>query len=819
MGRIRNERGVRGVSKVRLGGAVALGAIMLAPHHAVAQDSENRGPGAPAQAQTEGYDEIIVTARKRAENIQSTPISITAVSAAQLESKNAVDLTAIQNAAPGVTIRAGGGTSGAGFTPLISIRGLGQTDYTINTDPAVGIYIDGVYLGRSLGSILDLADVERVEVLRGPQGTLFGRNSIGGAVSVVSKAPSFSETSGTLSLTGGSREFLQARGSLNLPITETLALRVSGMARHREGYVDALQYDDFKLGGEKVWGARAALRFQPTPTLTIDLSVDHTKRNDTPAPVVALRLGDVSEEQSGPTGQPSTFFNSGRGPAATAVLPWISTDAPRCATDAAFRRTSPTCFGDAWLGGTTGSNSVWFNRAGERIRPENTFSVTGYGGTITLETGIGTFKSITSYREFESTFFNDLDYSPFVILHNNHEEPRDGGAPFGQRQFSQELQLVGTAFDRLDYVFGGYYFHEKGEEASDTLVPGNVPAAVAAASAPFLPYFSTSSRSIDNMSKALYAQFTFAATERLKLTAGVRYTDETKDYEVVQFRAVGNPTVATGRQGTNIWTPMFNIAWQATDDVMAYANYSEGYRAGGFAGRFAGTLTSPLPSFDPEYVTSYELGLKSSLFDRRLIFNLSAYQMDYDDIQVSATTPNLPGFVLNLAAARFRGFEAEMRAILGGGFMMTGSAGYIHKELTRIRPGTTVDGGSNIATVITTDHQLPGPAWQLNGELSHRLEFAGGGRLDTAFDVHFESADVNAVTNRSIIRQGAYAEAGARIAYTLPSDRLTLTLGARNLFDKSYFTQKSMTSVSGAAFGAVARPREVYLQATYRFGS
>lgn len=808
---INTKRNTPGSAGLRAG--TACGALMLAtlaPWNAAALAATT---DASAQEAVEQQPEIVVTARKREENLQDIPIAITAIGAAQLEARGAVDLSDMQGLAPNLTLKTGGGTSGATFTPVVSIRGIGQSDFTINTDPGVGMYLDGVYLGRSVGSVLDLADVERVEVLRGPQGTLFGRNTIGGAISVVSKAPNTQGLSGSVVVAGGSRDFLMVRGSLNVPITDNLALRVSGVARQRDGYVDALQYDDFRLGGEKIWAARAALRFQPTDRLTIDFAVDHTERRDPPAATVGLQLGDVSINQTGPTGQVSNFFNRRQGPAATARLPWVSADAPRCATDAVFRNSSRTCYGNAWLEGTRGTNSVWNDLSGRKIRPIAKLDLTGYVGTITLDTGIGEIKSITAYREFESTFFGDLDFTPFTIFANNNQ-------PFNQQQFSQELQLVGTALsDRLDYAIGVFYFEETGEQAVELYAPGNIPAPLAPSLAPFLPYFQTTVRTIDNSSTAIFGQMTYAITDNFKLTGGLRYTDEKKDYLVEQVRAIGANQSATGIQSTKIWTPMVNAAWQATDDLLVYGTYSEGYRAGGFAARFATGLISPLPSYDPEYVVSYEMGAKASLFDRRLTLNFAAFRMDYSDIQVTATTPDLPGFVLNLANAKFTGIELEARAVLGGGFVFSGSAGYTKKDLTNVLPGTVSNEGTNAAVPITADSILPLPDWQVNGQLQHRADLSNGGRIDTLFDVRYESRDSNSVANYPSIVQKGFAEANGRIAYTLPDDRLSIALGARNLFNTQYFTTKTISSASGSVYGTVARPREVYVQLTYRFGS
>ncbi|MDH7972113.1 TonB-dependent receptor [Sphingomonas sp. AR_OL41] len=759
----------------------------------------------------DGIGDIVVTARKRSENLQSTPIAITAVNAADLAARGSVDLATVNDIAPNVVFKTGGATSGATFTPVINIRGIGQSDFTINTDPGVGVYLDGVYLGRSVGSVLDLADVERIEVLRGPQGTLFGRNTIGGAVSVISKAPSTDKFSGNVDLSGGSRAFYSVQASLNVPIASNLALRVSGMYRHRDGYVDALQYRDYKLGGERMWAGRAALRYQPFHNLTIDLSVDHTERRDPPAAIVGLQLGSVSTTSTAPTGSDSTFFNSGAGPVATAKIPYISVDAPRCASDATFRNNSLTCYGNTWLAGTTGNNSVWYDKSGQKIIPTNVLNVTGFGATVALQSAIGTFKSITSYRKFDTIFYSDLDLTPYVIFQNNN-------VPYRQNQLSQEFQLVGDAFHgRLNYVVGLYYFREKGDEAVDLLTPGDIPAALAPALAPTLPYFQTTSRFINNTSKAAYAQATLAVTDRLKITGGLRYTDDFKDYNVSQLRAVGAALNGSGTQQSKIWTPMANIAWQATDNLLIYGTYSEGYRAGGFAARFPGGLPTPLPSFNPEYVTSYEAGVKSTLFNRHLILNLAAFRINYRDIQVTATVANLPGFTLNLANAHFTGFEGEARAILGSGFAASVSVGYTNKTLTEVAPGTQSSAGTNAVVNITTASRLPGPAWQLNGQLTKKFELANGGRVDSEFDVHYESSDSNSVANYAIIEQPGFAVANARISYSFPRSGWSAAVGARNLFDATYFTTKVLSSASGSAYGTVARPREAYLQIGFRF--
>jgi len=215
-------------------------------------------------------------------------------------------------------------------------------------------------------------------------------------------------------------------------------------------------------------------------------------------------------------------------------------------------------------------------------------------------------------------------------------------------------------------------------------------------------------------------------TDRLKLTAGARWSRDEKDYAVELIRIAGSVPPSTGKQQTEEWTPTVSLAYQATRDFLAYATFSRGYRQGGFAARFLGGLPNPLPSFGPEFVNSYEVGVKSAWLGRRLVVNLAAFRADYSDIQVNATTPTLPGFTLNLAKAELTGFEAEASADIGAGFTFEGSVGYVHRELVEVAPNTTTFAGTNVVTAITTASKLPGPDWQARVAISRDMTLAGG---------------------------------------------------------------------------------------------
>ena len=254
-------------------------------------------------------EEIVVTARKREENLQDTPIAITAVNGAELEARGASDLSAIESLAPNVHFSASQPTSGLSGATTVFIRGIGQRDFTINIDPAVGVYFDGVYVGRSIGALMDLVDIERVEVLRGPQNTLFGRNTIGGAISVLTKAPSRT-FGGWVKAAGGDDSRAEVAGSVNIPISDAVRASVTAFYRHQDGYVKALQYNDVKLGEDDIKGARAKVVFDFSEKVSLEIAGDLARSSNTPGPVVPVVLNTLLPVGTVGTGPFNTFFNN-----------------------------------------------------------------------------------------------------------------------------------------------------------------------------------------------------------------------------------------------------------------------------------------------------------------------------------------------------------------------------------------------------------------------------------------------------------------------------------------------------------------------------
>ena len=778
-------------------------------------------------------EEVVVTARKVEEGLQDAALAVSAFSSQELENRGALDVTDVAMAAPNVHFQTGGATSGMSAAPTVFIRGIGQSDFNINNDPAVGMYIDGIYLGRMIGSLTDLLDLERAEVLRGPQGTLFGRNSIGGAINLISKKPDPTAFDGTLSASVGQRDYRFLKGSVNIPLSDSAAARLSGFFREREGYVDAVQYNDFKLGGEDVWGVRAAIRLEPSDNFSIDITADWSERRDPPAAVVPVALGNVSANPgSGDVAgdDRSSFasafrFNTGQAHYGSAPLPppnaaWIASDTTLCSNQATVN-TSFECYGNAHLLGDDEVNSLWVDKAGNAIKPDQEIDQGGVSLVLNWDLGFGTLTSTTAYREFEASFTNDNDFTPFVIFHNSNDE-------FSQEQLSQELQLTGMIGERLTYVTGLYYFEEDGIQTISLIAPMLPPAGAPPARA-FLPFFQTIDREIDNSSKAVYGQITYDMSDAVSLTVGARYTDNEKNVELGMFRGDQSaPWFSLVRDDsatvdeTNV---LVNLSWSLNDDVMVYGQFADGFRDGGWPVRFPG-LPIGIPvlgtvAFGPESVDSIEFGFKATWLDGRVRLNAAVFNSSYEDMQIQFSDPSLNGApnTSNLGESSIRGFEAELNFLATDNLRFDFSLGYLDAELDSVTGGGLVTGADNTRGLLTKANELPyAPEIQFAAGLNHSVDLHSGAYINTRVDWIYSDDQFYTIENSSRNEQKSYSLINAKITYVNSAENWEVALGARNLADEEYSTIGRTQADSGSSFVSVGRPREIYLQATYRFG-
>ena len=740
-------------------------------------------------------EEIVVTARRREESLQDVPTSVAVISSEEILARGEANFDVIGQIVPNVHFESAGGTSGV-ESPVVFVRGMGQADFIIVEDPAVGLYLDGVFMGRMVGQASDLVDVERIEVLRGPQGTLFGRNTIGGAINIVSKKPD-DEFGASIKLAAGEDGHIEARGTVNVPLNGDWGARLSAFGREMDGYVDALQYDGYELGSEDIWGTRLMVSGTVGEQFSVDFSFDYSKDTSTPGAIVPLNgIGVWDGQQRAGPGQPGAFGNFWN--------VFYSGDPGSCLTPGG-QAGNQACYGPVWNAGRYETNSVFTDLQGNQIAADQDIEVWGTNLTLGVDFEAVSLKSITSYREFDIFLFNDLDFSPHIVFANTHPE-------YSQEQFSQELQLTGAGIDnRLNYVVGAYYFKEDGVEDIFNQI-AHVPAI---SGGPPTNFFQNLARHIDNESWALYGQLTFDITDVLHLTVGTRYTESEKDFVMITERVTAT-TVQPGLLKTKEHTPMASLSYDVNERSMVYFTYSEGYRDGGFPARFTGVVPIPLPNYEPEFVENYEVGYKTTLLDGRLRVNAAAFLMEYTDMQISATSllPNVGDNTtkFNLGDATYKGFEIELTALVTDNFTLGVNVGHLDDEIDSLVGGGLISSG----ILITEDHDLPfSPSWTLAITAAYDFALPNGAVLTLRGDYSTKDDFYTRTENTLEAFTDDYEMLNASLTYRSPDEKWSLGVRARNLTDEFYFESRTTFSAFQMGFGKPVRPRTVSAFFTY----
>jgi len=775
----------------RLATTAVLAAILsLAATQSGAQET-GAGAAEAGEASRGAYvDTITVTARKREENMQTVPIAITAFTGESLLERGLTNLMEVGSFAPNVNMATAPSGSGGGSNAQIYIRGIGQTDFLFTTDPGVGVYIDGVYHPRTLGGVMDLLDLERVEILRGPQGTLFGKNTIGGAVSIISAKPS-NEAGGYAELIFGKFNRIDGRGSFDFPIVEDkLLAKVSFSSKNRDGYGRRLDFTTGELidrtGNENEAAGRIALRYLANENLTIDLIGDYSRVREQSVPTVLLNVDPMG-------GAPISLWNALiGGPAGTP-------------------------FDGRYL---TGDPDVSFGTG-----PNNS-NLTAWGVNLTAEWDAGpvTVKSITAYREMEALFGRDGDGSPLPIVHTNQAQD--------QNQFSQEIQIIGDSFDdRLHWVVGGFYFDEFGRDDNDVVLTSGLFGAFEALPGPIngSPLGAPTApggpgnpinvaldldfdvfNEIDITSYAAFTQGAFDLTDRLSLTGGGRLTYEKKDYFANHFKIASMAPIVFMETINDDWTAFTyegGADYQLTDDMLVYAKAARGFKSGGFNGRPING--GSVGSYDPEYIFSVEGGVKSDWWDNRLRFNGAVFYYDYKDLQLTSVSIDAFGalalIVINGGDAQAWGAEAEIEAQPFDGLNIRGSLGYIDLEYTRLEASALAGAG-----IPGLNAALP-KAPDLTGSLSvqYTVPVQDYGNLSIRGDWTYRSENFADVKNTQAIKQRAHSIVNARIAFEDPDNGWVLAVFVTNITDVR-FVESGLSAITsfGTEEGFFNRPRE-----------
>ncbi len=759
-------------------------------------------------------EEVIVTAQFREQSVQDTPLSITAVSAEMMEARSQVSITDLASQAPNVTLK----QQGAGFGPSMaaSIRGIGQGDFNPALEPGVGLYVDDVYYATLTGSVLDLLDLDRVEILRGPQGTLAGRNSIGGSVKLYSQKPN-ADTSGSFGVTYGTRNRIDLRGMVNFAIADNLFLRVSGVDRSQDGYVDRVDYGCANPGNPygipsltaslrgcvidrdsnvNFTAARAQLRWLPSDALELNLAADYTtdKRNPTGVVLVdyrALPAWNLANIQAVVDTNPA---NNAPGTAFVTPAGSYYNYASYYSPNAPFNGNPgpPGIIQGAYDTSFNGTRLSNYPMAETRAKPGQFFD--GWGTSLTADWSIAeglSLKSITAFRSYDSGFVNDNDLSPLS------SSIGDGTLPFDS--FSQELRLNGGLFEnRVEYTLGGFYIDQKSRYQSwqDLRYTGNYP----------LQFQQNDVVNADSM--AFFGHVGWDVTDQLALTAGIRYTDEHKDYNFVRLTRDGAVHPFLGAlngltseyDGDNI-DYRLAVQYDWTETFMTYLQFATGFKGGGVSPRpFVPAQALP---FDPETLDNFEAGVKADLFDRRLRVNASVFYGKYDDIQLALNLcPGAPcGVIANAGDADIKGAEVEATLRLFDGLLVDASLSFMDFEYTELSPQVTA-----IRDWMVPPN-MPRGKWSVGAQ----YEFLIGdlGTLTPRFDVAHQDAIYTNGNNQPTNWIRAYTTINARVTWVNTEGDWEVSVEGTNLADEYYFvTRFDQYAGAGHTDGQPGRPRE-----------
>lgn len=660
---------------------------------------------APALAQNA---QIVVTARKVSENLQDVPISISSFDADALEDAGALELGDVSKLAPNFTALPAGAFGSA--TPNLAIRGQTAGSWTVNSDQAVGVYVNGAPIPRSPGIFNNLFDVERIEVLKGPQGTLYGKNTTGGAINVITKAPEFNDFSGYVKATIGSFERSDLEGVINIPLVDDkLAARVGAVRSYRAGYGEgAVTGRD--LADDNEFAVRGSILFSPSETVTFRLNGNYHNVDESGSinrSLVTVLGGLVSQESLNP---------------------------------------------DIYVGNEFGT-----------VPQVQQFEEFDVNLNTTIDFGGATLESITSYRE------HDLLYEYRRIPLTGNIITQDA------KLFAQELRLNGQAFsDRLEWQVGAFYSTETGSD-------GDV-----------LPQLGqTDIAESKNVGWAVFTQNTFAITDALNFTFGLRYTDEHR--EITDLDPTADPLVAPlfAEADFSGWSWLLGLDYKITPDVMIYASASKGFKSGGIDLKNLSTI------LEPEYVLNYEAGIKSELFDNIWRLNISGYYSDYTNIQRNTFDPTavIPTTVLrNIAAATIWGFELESVIAPTEGLTLSQSVGYTkpdYDEYIGFDPfGNTVD---------LSDTPFAGSRWQVSVSGRYEFDASETARVGMQANYFWISEDDQATPALMLTpaqsRLDAYGTVNAQVDVDFANIGVNLAVFGTNLTDKEYFNAAFITTL------------------------
>ena len=698
-------------------------------------------------------EEVVVTAQRREQLMQEVPMAISAFTEQQLAELQADNLDSIQGAVPNLNL-----VQGRGYNSSVNvfIRGVGQPDALQSFDPAVGVYLDDVYISRIQGALFKLYDIERIEVLRGPQGTLYGKNTPGGAIRLITRTPGdeFEAQAGALF---GNYGRWGVKGYMSGPVTDDFSLGFSVLHDEDDGYVTD-PTDGRKYNNEDTTVARLKGNWDISDDVNMVFSFDYTKED------VLLTLG-----------RSETFLYSVD--LATGIVP---------------RTAAPT--------------GEWDFRTATSMTDRPTQKTDHWGGNVTFNWDINnntSLRSITAYRELESANYIDIDATELQL--------GDVYVDIDQNQFSQEFQLLGDNGGNLNWVAGLYYLNEQVPShqeayADDFLLFNGIP----------ISFLRTIDDDLETTSYAVFGQVDWAFAENWNLGVGLRWTDEEKDY----FRTtstfsniLGNADPAfafTDSDSWSDWTPTFTLDYAMSDEVRFYGRIAQGFKSGGFNGR--ANSVADVSTFDPETVLSTEIGAKTVMAGGTLRANYALFYSQYDDFQARVSESEGIDFrfpVLNAAELDIKGAEVELSWVPIDPLMLSTQIGYLDSEYGA--------GGFTGADGIP-DQPAFSPKWTARFAGSWTFFMDNGSKLLTLLSANYRDAMWLSVENNPALTEDDYWVLDALVSWSSDDNRWTVSGGVKNLTDEVYRTEgQEFTSVGGILTAYYGRPQTWTFSVEYRY--
>lgn len=719
---------------------------------ASAQTKPNDNPNTAEGSPSGGITDIIVTAERRASSVQNTPLAITAVTGQSLADRQVQSLADLTDSLPSVNLNPVLGTG------RIAIRGVGLDTTQSGSEGRVAFHVDGIYISRPTSTISALYDVDRIEVVRGPQGTLYGRNATAGAINVITRDPG-SDFGGYLRASYGNFDAIHTEGAVSIPLSSELAVRFSGQITDRDGWGKNLTTGK-DINDAKTQSARAVLQWKPSDGINIRLSGDFHHENDSDYAVRFLgRGGD-------PNIPPLAFQLGGSVPAN-------------------LRDT---------FSGTQQANRRKF-----------------YGGALSAEFDLNgaTLTSLTGYRHSNTNLLNDADNTQILVVDFLQKEKAD--------QFSQEVRLSGS-FDRGQWVGGLYYFNET-IRGSNAFSPGTSLISRTAPLPPFIAQGFYSGGRLKTNAYAVFGQIEYEPIDKIKAILGGRYSYEEKSTNEFFFNNFNvpytNPSIypvqrtVSRRASFHSFTPRISLEYRPDRDLMLFATYARGFKSGGFS------LGQLQPAFDPETLDDYELGLKGDFLDRRLRINLAGFLYKYRNLQVSRVT-TVGAQTVNAARAKIYGVEGELTAIPVPQLQFDLTAAYLH---ARYRDFMTADPARPQLGVLDLagNELIQSPPYTITLGVQYGIETPFG-EVTLRGEGNWIGRVFFSPYNRPEVSQPSYAKYNAFLNMDF-SNGMTASLFVRNITDKttvgySYVT----TSLYGSNIvGALAAPRTYGVELGWKF--